>query len=342
MTYFQGYVDLSSGKNQTIKNLALDNDAYVVGNESGYTVIVQYEIGSKSLYPGTVDVFRAGQNFPGFLDFIVSAKLSNVNAWPSAFLQVDAVGHDEPFNYGAYPMALPRQMNVGNSVPLNATATAIDNENNAAGTSIIKSIVTGDGANQAVSLTNDAAFILGDAAHPGAITVSTIHNTGSIDAGGAPPVLINDVFRVVGAATFQSTITLNSGAQQVTNGSVSGTISFYTPIWGTGLKILRVDMSNYQSASIATFNLPSALSFWMGLSGNYDTAQTFSLFSGGVPQNMQQLTTLGANGAAGTFGSPSQTNMHSGCFFVSIASVSQFQMGTTASGQTGSIVIVGV
>lgn len=45
------------------------------------------------------------------------------------------------------------------------TAQNLDNEGNVAGTQIIKSVVSGDGVNQAVSLTNDAQFTLGDALH---------------------------------------------------------------------------------------------------------------------------------------------------------------------------------
>lgn len=51
---------------------------------------------------------------------------------------------------------------------LGGTASSIQNDANPIGTSIIEATVLGDGGS-AVSLTNDAAFVLGDNAHPGSM-----------------------------------------------------------------------------------------------------------------------------------------------------------------------------
>jgi hypothetical protein len=94
---------------------------------------------------------------------------------------------------GTFPAALVRQTNIGNSVnTVGGSANNIQNDNNVAGTSIVESTVSGDGAS-AVSLTNDAILVLG----------STL-NKGSFLAKG--PVTLNDKLTTLGDTSLAQTI----------------------------------------------------------------------------------------------------------------------------------------
>lgn len=246
--------------------------------------------------------------------------------------------------------------------PINlAIASSIQNTGSPTGTNIVFALPFGDPntIGGATNINNSGFATFGDNQNSGQVQVGGVlgvltllpntikESSGSLnfDTDIASDVMIfknagTEVMRIIAAAMNVAGIIAPNNAATVVNGSVTGTISFYTPFWGTAGKMLIVTMNNYNSANVASFNLPSAMAFTLGYSGNFSTSQTFSLFSGGTAQNMQQLTALGAVGVAGTF-SISETSMHSGCLFASIASWSQFQMGTIGTGQTGEIVIVG-
>lgn len=91
-----------------------------------------------------------------------------------------------------------------------------------------------------------------------------------------------------------------TGPQTVNNGSVSGTITAYFPVWGTGMKLALVNANNWQSASAAIVNFPSAYASMVG---------AFSLFTGsglwiprkaGANQSTTLITALGGSGAGTT------------------------------------------
>jgi hypothetical protein len=81
-------------------------------------------------------------------------------------------------------------------------------------------------------------------------------------------------------------------------GSITGTVVFSAPIWGTGLKILIVGFNNYNSAGVAVFNFPSSMTHGVFICGNIGNA-TFSLFSGGSAQIVGIIRTLGTRTASG-------------------------------------------
>ena len=99
--------------------------------------------------------------------------------------------------------------------------------------------------------------------------------------------------------TNSGVLTQNSGNQQSTAGSVGGTATFFAPIWGTGLKVLIVQLNGWNSASVATYTFPSALTWAIGLSGNLGS-MTFGLFIGSTAQTVHQVITSTAGGTAGT------------------------------------------
>ncbi len=136
------------------------------------------------------------------IDWVIQSTLVTSTVPPISQVIVEAYGPGEAIT-GTFPAALVRQTNIGNAVQTSVSTTqAIDNENNATGTSIIKSIVTGDGANQAVSLTNDAIMTLGDTAHPGSLTV-------------AGPVTLDGTLTVDGALSLDNGKITTDGAGQL-------------------------------------------------------------------------------------------------------------------------------
>lgn len=130
-------------------------------------------------------------------------------------------------------------------------------------------------------------------------------------------------------------------AGAVTAGSVSGTATFYAPVWGTGLKIGILILSNYDNASAATFNFPSSITTFIAYSGPLGAA-TYQMLLSGVAVGMFQWITLGAAGAAGTFGA-SQTTARAGNLVAGSGNaVNQLTLSAVGAATFASIVFIGV
>ena len=262
MTYFAGTVDLSSGKNTSFQGVQSGLLGYIIGNESGYTVVVEMQgTGqSKTLYPGTVDIFEAGESFSGTIKFTLTSKLSNVSSWPSTFLQLDAVGIRDTINENSYPIPLPRLVNIGGSVNfVTGIATAIQNDGNVAGTQIIESTVSGD-VGSCVTLTNDGNLVIGDAAHHGSVKFD--NNTISSNGSGTLSVanlVDNGTLIIIGASSLDNGGITTDGAGNVSKvgniTSASGTVkanSIDTNLTGSanykvsGQSVLSTDGANKQ------------------------------------------------------------------------------------------------
>lgn len=90
--------------------------------------------------------------------------------------------------------SLSRLTNTGNPVnTVGGTATAIQNDNNTSGTSIVEATVAGDGAS-AISWTNDAVLKNGNATHPGSVSFDNAA-IASDGAGNLSQVSFNGVWR---------------------------------------------------------------------------------------------------------------------------------------------------
>jgi hypothetical protein len=130
---------------------------------------------------GTTDILHAGEAKYWELDSpcptLAWSQYVVLNAAPGPVSIVTVTTYDADEHVaGTYPMSLIYLLNLGNSVPLSTSATSIANTGNPAGTDILTAQVSGDGGN-AVVLTNDAMFTLGDALHPGLMTVTTVDAT---------------------------------------------------------------------------------------------------------------------------------------------------------------------
>lgn len=146
MTQYLGVLNpLPTGKS-SFPNMPRDGfRAVIIGNESPAHVVVT--VGgtstSKTIYPGTADLVHLGHSFSGSLDFMSTVNLSNASTWPSNFLQFDGVGVNEVINESAYPLALPRNTNIGNTIPVTGSLQQLINDGNLAGTTFIESTPSG-------------------------------------------------------------------------------------------------------------------------------------------------------------------------------------------------------
>src|SRR6266702_2686457 len=225
MTQFIGIVDVSTGKD-TSKQIGQSSGygGFTIGNESDFSVIVKMDGTGhrKSLYPGTVYFFPAHEGFSGTILFNLLSKLNNISTWPSAFLQIDAVGVNEPVNTSAYPMPLPRQMSVGNTLTtVGATAGNIQNDGSINGTSIIEVTPSGAASSTIVMNSDGTLTIKGDVA--GVLTTLLQLIPGA--AAAASSVRLADSTRRVevlgtflsdGSATFSTDIKTNTIRDNVT------------------------------------------------------------------------------------------------------------------------------
>jgi hypothetical protein len=112
--------------------------AILIGNESGFTVTVTMESGGvqKTLYPSTVDWFEVRKGFSGKILVNPLVVLNNTATFPASSLIFDAIGLNDPEQATMYPIALPRNTNIGNTVSTTSVNT-LTNEGNSVGTEII-------------------------------------------------------------------------------------------------------------------------------------------------------------------------------------------------------------
>lgn len=145
MSNVYGKFDLSAGL-QILENVGGSGLAgLIIGNESGLTLTVTLQGAGiqRTLYPSTVDFFAIpqGVSWSGNVQIDPVANLNNVSTWPGSYVQIDTVGSNEQVS-GIYPLSLPRNTNVGNTVQT-AMVNSLQNDGNPANTQVIETTQSG-------------------------------------------------------------------------------------------------------------------------------------------------------------------------------------------------------
>lgn len=264
----------------------------------------------------------------------------------------------------AFPIPLARQTNVGNALNLATSTSLLQNDGNAAGTQIIEATPSTD-AGSAVTMDNDGVTKLGNTANSrnAKLTVQGTSGTSMV----VDPTQGNDVVLsqtgksvdilgqlivtqnlVADALTFLDNnaiqtdgagrLELNQGAKQVSNGT-SGTVSFYCPLWGSGLKVLVLVFNGFaDNISAHTFALPSTISWGFWANGNIGVGR-IQFQSGGVSQTLSQISAIGS----GNGSSVGVTNAGSNAIGQLVSTVDTVFIATSAQGASSSIfVLIGV
>lgn len=230
MPRYYGTIDISDLLKHSIDVGPFGNAGVVVGNESGYTVIVAMEgtSTSQSLYPGTVDWFDIPpRGFTGIVTFQAQALLNNVSAWPGNFIQVDVFGANEARNSSAYPLALVRNTNVGNAVQTFAAVvtpfvTNLINDGNGAGLQVIEATVSGQ-STSSVAITNDGIVTLGNSANHGFIK----SDNSAFQSDGAGNLTTTAKCAVAGNLSVGSNFTTVRGTADFLNGANRNQVMSY-------------------------------------------------------------------------------------------------------------------
>lgn len=167
-------------------------------------------------------------------------------------------------------------------------------------------------------------------------------NTNTIrDAVAGHPAL--DLSLGTGEVKFPLQIWPNKAATTV-NGSVAGSVSFFTPVWGTALKVLIVQLNGWNSAVTAAGVFPSTIAWGEGLCGNLGS-MTFGLNIGGTAQSIHHVLTLGGVNAVGTDELLATAALKSNWIFwfdLTAGGADRIVIGTTGGAAiTAPIVIVG-
>lgn len=380
MPSFNGFYPIMAGQDTPVEVGQGGIAGVLIGNESGYTLIVKMGGNySRSLYPGWVDYFPVPQTqFSGVITLSNFAKLNNISTWPGSFAQVDVLGLGEQI-HGTYPAPLVRNSNIGNTInTVGGTASAIQNDANPSGTSVVEATVQGDGASS-IQFNNNGFLGLGiSGTRDGQITVHD-HRGSADDAnivggqGTFPIGLIanlitaltnNDIGHHVGSgnrvvdtingvdtfATDSSGAKLLAGTLQPnvagTNlaGGLSGTATVWQPFGGSGLKLVLVELNAFRTgASNQTLALPVAFStmalVWTGNIGSATGFNGFSLTSGGTPQNLNIITTWSVNGGTST----SATKMFGNSLAQVFNPFDSLQFLSGSTGNTfGTFIILGI
>ena len=298
--YFSGFVDLSSGTNQSANNLNTQGvQAYVIGNESPYTLVASAKgTGvSKSIYPGTVDYIDILAGFSGSIDFAVTAKLSGTATWPSFFLQLDAVGVQDNLNRGAYPVPLPRQVNIGGTVNT-SSINALSNEGTAPTVLVID--IGDSNFSQLLTINNDGSCVWSvdqsNVKHQ-VIKINTsltplqlgqsgdiTEILGNLTVDGTETVTgnvtQNGTLTTNGAASLKAGLTSTGGAQTIT-GNGNGTLHLGTVATGDVIDTTSASGSYdtfLKAGNILHIQIPSGTDVWrfdgvgkLGVSASGDT-----------------------------------------------------------------------
>lgn len=238
--------------------------------------------GSRWLASGVEDLLIDQGESSGQLS-INAFNTANLQNPPSGACLITVYLKDEPLPVGNWPVSIPSQ--VVNSV--SNTTSIVENDGNPAGTVFVGSIVTGDGTNKSVSITNDGIVIIGDVANPGSLTLAgpAILN-GALTAKGlivlAAAGLLTHVLGgltvdqnllVSGASTQVGVITSNNGISIVEGGqttdifndaadggrfriNVPGAAKFYV----NGVSTFHVDSNGVGISSGKYFTLASSFS----------------------------------------------------------------------------------
>ena len=118
-----------------------------------------------------------------------------------------------------------------------------------------------------------------------------------------------------------------SGNATTVNGSVSGSVTFSTPIWGPAFKIGLISMANYQNANTVLFTFPSTFARGVYISGD-ETSVT--------PANFWQIngsnvtTTVITGLASGGGSSTTVTSFHQNSIGTIATTIGSLLIGNTA------------
>ena len=121
-------------------------------------------------------------------------------------------------------------------------------------------------------------------------------------------------------------------------GSTSGTALMYVPMWGTGLKVAQIYLTNYNTTNTQNFALPYPNITW-GFIITPNIGNLVSVLSNGVAQNVQLITSLGTAGAGG--GSAGTTSVHANSIG-QFTNIDTIQVQSSASSWQGLITVIGL
>lgn len=289
MSFYWGTLTISASTRSVAQSVGGDGTScLLIGNESGLTVKVSFDgvALSKSLYPGTVDIFPVpGHGWNGNVSFDPVANLSNVSSWPGSFVQIDVFGLNESPR-GTYPMALSRANNIGNTVSTNmGSATSLQNDNNADDTQVIEMQVTGS-PSSTVRMGNNGNFFIKQYIS-GVLTTlfQVIENAATCLKLGAT----GKTTEVVGSLTVDQNATITGTSTQTGNVSMGGTLSVTGASTLTGNASLGGTLSVTGSSSLDNATISTDGSGNVTLNNN--RAINLKLSGGGTTVGLQALST---------------------------------------------------
>lgn len=143
---------------QTIPCDKIANGTIKLYNESGYLLQVTIPgYGSDYLPAWTGDVWPLPPTFGGSVT-VTPQSISSATGAPSSLVTATGYGKGERVP-GQFPVSLARQVAVGNQVST-TTNPSVQNDGNAAGTSVVEATQSGNTGGSNVSLLNDGTFTL--------------------------------------------------------------------------------------------------------------------------------------------------------------------------------------
>ena len=270
------------------------NGKMVVYNESNISLQFTFQNGHTAYVPAWTAVLFAGPFGNVNVTWAQQTILSGAGQAPLSQVVVETYDCHEPVP-GTFPAPLVRQANVGNSLNLSTSTTSIVNDGNAAGTQIVEATPSGD-ASSAVKLTNDGKLTIGNATHPGQISL----DNGKITSDGSGDLTVGGTLSATGNTFLSGTLAVTSNSS-FSNGNVtidtSGNVTIpnntsygIKDSGGTGRGIITLNASNEAQMHGITGN--GALTLWSdsnailkilgGSSGVQLLTGTFQLLAGSV------------------------------------------------------------
>ena len=158
----------------------------------------------------------------------------------------------------------------------------------------------------------------------------------STPAGGPQGVLLttDGFFTLANLLKLLTTLDIEGGTTTVA-GSVGGNVNFRVPIWGTGFKLLLITLGGFNSASAATFTLPTSITRGLWIA-SYNGSSTIAF------GNVDVATGLGSGTARG--GDISESQIFANSFgSLQITSATTVTVNSTGGvAVNGAVLVVGV
>lgn len=224
-----------------INNIQGNVGYLLITNDSMITIAIKYQGYTRLSLAGTFSWIKIRQSVDSF-DWAQVQVFPNVGSAPSSVVYVEGadVSEAEYVESMATPVALPRLTNLGNTVPINTSATSVVNDGNVVGTTVVEG--TPAASTSQLKLANDGTGYLGNGNLLIGATQITAQNGYTINPA------------VIGAGALGAGVTMPNYVLKAGD-TMSGTLVLAKALGGVDAELLQLQSSDASVPARWTINM---------------------------------------------------------------------------------------